>query len=240
MSGEAISLRVGTTTEAPLEASKWLEVQALIDEEELAELFASLPPFNLFFCGAVVQRDAAMIPADEFVRSYKDYVDTLKRGDIPNIPFYRKELSPAMTADIDALYRVLINDDKEIVRQARPVVQLQANTISYSSQDKKFHPMAFGSDNIAWGIQFSYPQLYRNPLTKHVEQVKETPAFPNTAVFHAIQKWIRKSTIPTPFLVEEQTVNVPIRLGKKCLSWINHHAQLKHKGIKVKLQEMPS
>lgn len=231
------TLRVGATTESPLEASKWLEVQVLIDETELTELFASLADFQLFYCGSVLQRDTGAVDPGVFIGLYKEYIDTLKEGKIPDMSHYRKALSPAMTVDSEALYRVLIGSDKEIVRQSRPVVQLQANTISYSDRDKKFHPMAFGADNIAWGIQFSYPQLYRDPSTKLVEQVKESPTFPNTAVFHMIQKWIRKTTIPTPFMVDGQLTNVPIRLGKKCLAWINHHPQLVQKGISVKLTE---
>jgi hypothetical protein len=70
-----------------------------------------------------------------------------------------------------------------------------------------------------------------------VEAVKETPSFPNTVLFHQIQRWMRGATIPTPFLVDGKGVNVPLRLGKRCLSWINTHAQLKAKGIRVKTPE---
>ena len=234
MSHSQFSLRIGTTAESPLEASKWLEIQALIDEVELADLFNSLPHFHLYFCGAVLQRDAGAIALDDFILSYKDYIETLRNGTIPNISYYRKALSPAMTTDPDALYRVMVGEDKEIIRQARPVVQLQANTISYSQQDKKFHTMAFGTDNIAWGIQFSYPQLYRDPVTKLVEQVRETPAFPNTPLFHSLQKWMRKNTTPTPFIANGELTNSPIRLGKRCYEWIDKHPQLLAKGISIK------
>lgn len=227
-------LRVGPTTEIPLQASKWLSVQALIDTAELIDLFASLPSFSLYPCGTVTERNAGPLPNEHFIESYRNYMGALKAGDIPDIAHYRTAFSPAMTLTTEALYRVLVGTDKQIVRQALPVVQLQANTISYSKEDKKFHPMSFGKDSIAWGIQFSYPQLYLDPKTKMVEQVKDTPAFPNTKLFHAIQKWMRISTIPTPFVIGGVTVNAPIRLGKECLPWIDRHPQLIQNGIAVK------
>jgi hypothetical protein len=48
-----------------------------------------------------------------------------------------------------------------------------------------------------------------------------------------MQQWVRSHTIATPFEVEGKKVNVPIRLGKECLSRINSHPQLQAKGLRV-------
>jgi len=63
--------------------------------------------------------------------------------------------------------------------------------------------------------------------------VRESSEFPNTALYRSVQRWMRAHTIPTPFHVNGKKINVPMRLGKKCLPWISEHCQLKEKGIKV-------
>ena len=232
-------LRQGTTKESPLQASKWLESQLLIDGDEMAALLDHLGPFFLFACGSVCRAGKGEISKDEFLRHYRAYIELLKNGVEPEASFYRSLFSPALTVTTDSLFSLPLSDEREIIRVSKPVIQLQAHYMSYSTVDKKFHSMVFGSDSISWGIQFSYPQLYRDDQTKIVEAVKESPAFPNTHVFHALQKWVRQNTIPTPFHVktavgDESVVNVPMRLGKKCLSWINRHPHLIKKGISVK------
>jgi hypothetical protein len=125
MNGAA--LRVGSTFEIPLQASKWLDVQVLMDEEEMKTLFEALPPFSLYYCGTVLPKDAEPLPHELFLQAYAEYIDVLKSGGIPDIAHCRKTFSPAMTVADDALYRVLAGPDKQIIRQCRPVVQLQAN-----------------------------------------------------------------------------------------------------------------
>jgi hypothetical protein len=63
--------------------------------------------------------------------------------------------------------------------------------------------------------------------------VRETPQFPNTTLFKRLQQWVRSHTIATPFEVEGKKINVPIRIGKRCLNWIHVHPQLRAKGIRV-------
>ena len=228
------TLRLSTIEERPLQASKWLESQALLDTDEIAALFEDLGPFFLYACGAVCEPGKGEVGKEEFLHHYSTYIDTLKRGEIPEPSTFRPFFSPAMTTTRDTLFAIPVANGKQIVRPAKPVVQMQAHHMSYSTVDKKFHPMVFGTDSISWGIQFSYPQLYQDNITKLVEPVKDTPTFPNTRLFHQLQRWMRQNTIPTPFIAENIPVNVPMRLGKNCLTWINSHAGLKAKGITVR------
>lgn len=234
----AIPLRQGTALEKPLQASKWLQLQMLVSSKELGNLFAfleeSLTPFLLYSCGAVYPKGKGQVSKKEFLDLYEVYINSLMSGCTPDLVSYRKLFSPAMTVTSDALFTIPVDEDRQIIRVAKPVVQLQANNIDYSSVDKKFHSMVFGIDSIAWGIQFSYPQLFQDNETKQVEIVKNSPAFPNTALFQLLQKWMRQQTIPTPFIAEGKAINVPMRLGKECLGWINRHPQLILKDISVK------
>lgn len=226
-------LRLSTTAEAPMQASKWLTCQVLLDTTEMQELFSFLGTFFLFYSGTVTLRGQELLPQELFLDHYRQYVDALKGGQIPPLSEYQSRFSPAMTATKTALFAIPIDAERRLVRVAMPVIQLQAHHVDYSPLDQKFRSMVLGSHSIPWGIQFSYPQLYQDAATKQVEQVRKIPDFPNNALFHNLQKWMRQYTTPTRFSVDNVECNVPIRLGKQCTSWINRHAQLKHKGIQV-------
>lgn len=234
-----IPLRASTSAEKPLQASKWLQVQALLSRNELDNLLnfleKSLGVVFLFSCGVVCTKEKGQLSKEQFLNDYDTYLKSLMKGEIPDLNVYRSIFSPAMTTTTDALFTIPVGEDRQIIRVARPVVQLQAHHIDYSTVDKKFHSMVFGADSIAWGLQFSYPQLYQDNETKQVEIIKKTATFPNTALFQLLQKWMRQHTIPTPFIAEGKTTNVPMRLGKECLSWINKHPQLIQKNITVKI-----
>lgn len=227
------TLRISTFEELPLQASKWLQIQVLIDFDEMTHLFDFLKPFSLFVCGAVTPYGQGEITQDDFLKHYNDYVNALKIGSLPAVESYQKWFTLAMTASPDALYTIPI-DHNQLIRIAKPIIQMQAHTIDYSPFDKKFRSMVHGSNVITWGIQFSYPQLYQDPITKQVITIRNDPEFPNSELFNKLQKWIRQYTTPTPFIVENKMTNVPIRLGKNC-TWINRHPKLIEKGITVKL-----
>ena len=228
-------LRKSSVKEIPLQASKWLQLQVLLDSEEIACLFKSLLPFFLYTSGAICPLDKGAISLETFLGYYKEYIETIKMGKIPDQVACRSLFSPVLTASLEALFSIPIGIDRQIIRVSSPVIQLQAHTLDYSSVDKKFHSMVFGNDSISWGIQFSYPQLIQDTETKQVETIKDNPKFVNTALFQAIQKWIRQATIPVPFIVDDRVIHVPIRIGKKCLPWINQHPQLIKKNLKVKV-----
>lgn len=233
-----VPLRESSANEKPLQASKWLQLQALLSKNEMGGLFEfleqSLGNFWLFPCGIVCSKEQGEVAKNTFLNKYGNYVESLSQGVVPDATYYRSFFSPSMTLTPEALFTIPVGEDRQIIRIAKPVVQLQAHNIDYSVVDKKFHSMVFGIDSIPWGIQFSYPQLFQDNETRQVEMVKKTKAFPNTALFQHLQKWMRSHTIPTPFVAEGKDVNVPMRLGKECLSWINRHPSLVQKNIRVK------
>lgn len=217
----------------PYHASKWLSVATLIDINEMRSLFDYLGNFHLYSIGTVIGRDKSVLPHSTFLSCYEDYIHTIKKGQIPEDSFYRPFFASAMTVSNDHVYSLHVSSDSQIIRVSKPVIQMQAHNLDYSMADGKFHPMVFGKDSILWGIQFSYPQLYEDPDTHEVHKVIDSPQFPNTNLFRSLQKWIRENTVPTPFIVNDQVVNVPMRLGKQCFSWINQHPQFAKKGLKV-------
>lgn len=221
-------------SELPMQASKWLKSQVLIDAEEMASLFSALGSFEIFQIACVTPLGHGSISKEEFLRIYQNYVESLKEGKLPDEAATRYIFSSVFTVAADHLFAIPVGDTQQLIRIAKPVVQLQKHRLDYSNVDGKFYSMSFGIDSISWGIQFSFPQLYEEPHTHTVHKVGLTSQFPNSLLFQMIQRWIRNNTIPTPFEVQGKQINVPVRLGRNCLSWINQHPQLIKKNIQIK------
>ena len=117
-----------------------------------------------------------------------------------------------------------------MVKVCEPIVQIQVHQMSYSPVDGEFRPMVMSRESIFWGLQFSFPQIYQDPKSLELLEVEEGI---NLELFQSVRRWIRDNTAPTPMVVGGGRVNLPIRLGKKCFSWINNHPQLKAKQLSV-------
>jgi len=228
-----MNLRISTPQERALQASKWLSCQILIDPEEMQSLFESLSPLHLYLCGLVLPKSETEVPVETFLNVYKNYIQELKEGKLPEPKSYQKWFCCAMTKEREALYSVPINENDEIVKISSPIIQMRAHTLDYSPIDKRFHSMVFGKDSIPWGIQFAYPQLTLDPTTQEVLQIRQHD-FSNNQLFKTLQQWVRANTIPTPFIIENEMINESVRLGKNCLNWINKHPTLIKKSISVK------
>ncbi len=213
----------------PLQASKWLDIPMLLDTDEMKKLLDELGDIFIVLTNGVVKKGEGFLSKEEFLDCYDAYVSALKNGLMPSDPRIRPYFSVAITNYLDPLYVINIDEHRQIIKADKPVLQMQQHRFSYSPADGKFHSMVFGQDNILWGVQFSYPQLFQDD-NYQVKSVRETSEFPNTALFKKLQRWSRSHTIATPFLIDNQLINAPIRLGKSCLPWINLHPQL------VKLQ----
>ena len=216
-----------------IQASKWLKVQILVDAAEMESLFTALGDFSIYICGSVVPKGSGEISQKTFLKVFEKYITAIKKGEIPPENIYRQMFSAVLNRDPEALFAVSVGSDRQLWRVSKPVIQLQPHSMDYSPYDGKFRAMVYGRDSILWGVQVSYPQLFLNAETKEAENVDESEKFPNTLLFKHLQRWVRNHTLPTPFLVEGRRINVPIRLGKKCLAWINHHPQLAPKNIQV-------
>ncbi len=217
----------------PIQVSKWLKTQVLLDSDEMESLLSSLGSFKIYITSRITSENDHEVSVQQFLSSYTEYVNVLKQGQEPQNASYKDLFSTVFSVTPDLLYAIPIAQNQQLIRADKPVIQLQAHHINYSHADQKIYSMSFGSETISWGIQFAYPQLYKNPSDHQVHKVDNSPQFPNTQLFINLQKWVRNHTIPTPFLVNSQKVNMPVRLGKKCLVWINNHQQLKNHKIQV-------
>jgi hypothetical protein len=212
-------------------ASKWLHLDLLV--ESLDSLFDSMPSFFHFSTLGVQLRGANAIQRGDFAHCWQTYINDLKNGKIPQDPSLRFYCTSVLTTTLDAVRALDIADDKEIIIPYEPVVQMQLHRFSYSSLDSKFHSMAFGQNSISWGVRLSYPQLFQYPQTRQVEEALDETRFANATLFLACRQWMREHTRPTPFEFQGVRTNVPMRIGKECLTWINNHPELALRGLSV-------
>ncbi|MDP1834344.1 MAG: hypothetical protein Q8K75_00295 [Chlamydiales bacterium] len=216
----------------PLQAAKWLKVQVLLDVMEMRTLLETLGDISIYQTGVILPKHQGKVTVDQFLEVYQTYIEMLKRGEVPEDNAFRQMFSSIFTRVLDALYALDLGEDQVIIRPCSPIVQSQLHRLGFSHIDNKFRSMVFGKDSLSWGIQFSYPQLFEDPDSKEIVEVGDE--FPNTALFKDLQRWIRHNTLPTPFMVNDERVNIPVRLGKQCFEWINNHPQLAQHQLKIK------
>jgi hypothetical protein len=221
-------------SQPPMQASKWLKNQVLLDTIEMQMLMDSLGDFEIYLTSSVIPAGQGSLSHVQFLEKYAVYIEALKRGEEPDEGEFRQFFSSVWTSVTDHLYAISVGQNQQLIRVLKPVIQLQTLRLDYSLADGKFYSKIFGTNSISWGIQFSFPQLYLDPATQEAEKTLNHPElFPNVLLFQKIQKWVRNYTIPTSFVVEGKKINVPVRIGKNALSWINKHAQLIKKQIKI-------
>lgn len=214
-----------------MSVAKWIHLPALLDQGEMEALLAALEGARIFSASCVVELGKEEISHADFLEGYGAYVDALRGGCVPDMAPFRPLFSTLWTVKPEELLFASSDGCRGVVRPTQPVLQLQLHQLGYSPLDGKFRSMVFGDSSISWGIQFSYPGIYQDPQTMRSCKVDES--FSNTHLFRQLQRWMRRHTVATPFEVEGQKVNVPIRLGKSCFSWINDHPQLIEQNLRV-------
>ncbi len=219
------TLRVLNQANTPIiQASKWLTVQVLLDTDEFFGLIQDLRPLFFFNISAVHRSERGGIPINALLETYRQYVEDLKKGKIPEERLYRSTFTSIATKNLDSIFLCAVGEEKFIVKADKPVIYLQPHYFDYSRVDGKFRSMVPSQKKISFGLQFSYPQLFLDPYTKIIHNVIQED-FANTLVFKKLQKWVRYNTVPTPFSIEGKDLNIPFRIGLKCFKWINKHPQ---------------
>lgn len=220
-------LRESTASlEGSLSISKTLKITVLLDVEELKELLTHLNSPYFYTVQGICKKGEGIFSSEKWLHLYEDILEKVKREEA-----YTPFPAAALSSSPEALYSIKVDENSYLIKPKLPVIQVQPAQVLYSSVDGQLRAVTYGQEGVFWGLHFSYPQLYQDSLTAEVKEVDLT--LPNTALFRALQLWIRQSTRATPFLVEGKRVNEPIRLGKNCFSWIAKHPQLVKKGIGI-------
>ena len=216
-----------------LKASKYIKIQCLLSSEELRELFTLLGELLLIYNHSPASLKEAILSAEDLFYFYEEYITAVKQEQGINFKPFGKKFSFLMTQDRDAIFAAPIEEDRYLIHSTRPIIQCQHHQFFVSGLDGEYHSMVLSPESISWGLQFSYPQLYQDPVTLEIQKVMDRVSFPNTEIFHKLQRFIREKTLPTGFEFMGQKKYVPFRIGKECLPWIGRHPQLKARGLTV-------
>lgn len=229
----AASLRISTlTADPPLQASRWQRLQVLLSPEDLDLLLADLANPTILLTGRFYPLSAFNTHLSAFKTFYRSYIDTLRQGLLPSEEQCRQLFSAILTATLQPLYLLNGPHNEYLLRTSLPVIQLQHHSFSYSPLDNQVRSMVYGQETIFWGLQFSYPNLYIDPITKAICQTTDDAAT-NSSLFKQLQRWLRHHTIPTSFLATDSRCNSSIRMSPSCLSWLPHHPQLQQQQLVV-------
>ena len=207
------------------QGAKWLKIQALLDETELSHLFETLGPMNIYPLGIPLKQNKFPRSSQQYLEAYSDWIAYLKRGEIPTAASLKELNMTLWCDDPNAITTQPLSEDRFLIRPTAPQLQVQVHWMGYSSVDRVFRPMVFGTDTIFWGLQWSYPQVGQDAKTGEIFEMKPHPWFV------ALRKWCRDHTLPTPMQTTDGKTNLPIRIGKECLSWIHRHPQLAKHGV---------
>lgn len=225
-----MSLRFSTAAaEGQFQASRWLQVGALLSDKELAELFSSMGAFELFITGEVVEEGQELVNTAAVLGVYSGALAAAREGrQVPRLS------TLFLTVTADALYAVRVKEDRLTVRARRPVIVVRPYTLAYSQVDRKIRPHVHGPSAFFWGLEFAYPRLFQDPETGAIITVDESVDFPNTRLFRLLQRWLRSHTLPSPFWIGEERLISTARLGRHCFSWINDYPALQVEGLEVR------
>jgi len=212
-----------------LQASKWLHIQILASYEEVKTLFAQFQEIPIFLLGTPLSKEGITVSHADFLSLYGEMVESLQKGSMPDLSVAKKILPCCLGEDLSALYLLKLEGERYLLKLRKPLLQIHAHFFRYSPVDRSFRSMILGGESIFWGLQFSFPQIFQDPDSHEIQKLS-----PQTGLFALVCKWARDCSQPTPFLLEDNTrINVPIRLGNSCFSWIASHPQLQSQKIQV-------
>lgn len=204
---------------------------ALFNVEELQTLFTELGEFTIWNSSEIVSEKTAFIEKSTFLDEYERYFrDLQEKGDVEG-NWSRGIFSSIWTASTEMLYAMKVGEDRYLIKNLQPVVQLHSYFFSFSSIDGKLQPMVLAKDRVLWGLQFSYPQIYQDPKNREIVDVGFAKDYVNSVLFRKLTKWLRSHSAPVFFLTDGKKVPAPMRIGRSCFSWIDEYMPLKRRGM---------
>lgn len=203
--------------------SRQMHRSMLLHPEELRSLCEDEELCSFFYLGKALDRKEIEINKETFLAIYAEEFHNFFLGkSIPNFTclalFLEKEH-----------FLFLETEKRVIVRPKLPVIQISFANFFLEKKESKIQEKAFGTDNIFWGIKFSFFQLYMDAEQKVHSALTELPS---GKIFRNILSWSRSNTRPVAFLYQGKKVLTTLRIGKK-IERINEVIYLQREGLTV-------
>jgi hypothetical protein len=202
----------------------------------MVNLCKALGEFSIYEVSRVVGRDHGYVEKEKFLHAYSLYIQALCEGLAGDALSNHSIFSTIFTRSSEFLYAMPVGETGFLVKPTLPVIQLQTHAIIYGI-DGQFRSVARGKNTISWGLQFSFPQIYKDPKTKSILNTSHHPASLNRALFLTLSQWVRENSVPTPILPPQpaplRKIYLPMRIGKRCFAWINRHCDLQRDHLQI-------
>jgi len=208
-------LKISTRdNEGEMKTAKFMNHRAKLSSGELEALFAFLGPLYLVRASGIMPEKEFLMSVDEYISDTNCAVMLSKTLD----PFYLQEVRPG----------------GYIVKAVSPIVQLRPHNFMFSKVDHSFHSGVLGRDVIPWGIQCSFPQIYTHSHSGDVVESLKSAECINTPLYKRLAQWMRRNTLPVPFLLDGKRVVAPFRSGKIDRET---HLELEKRGLNIQVSE---
>jgi hypothetical protein len=192
--------------------------------EEWAHFFHDFPQLHLFRVASVVAKGKEEMEISEFLSIMTKFITEIEsRSDIDIDP-YRIPFSCALSPTISDFSVMHLPGERVLVKPREPVIQLRPLSLSMSPEGA-LQTKSWGKDNIFWGIQLSYPQIFQDPQTKEI--VQALADHPNGKLFKEILKWFRLHTKPVSLAKRGKSLAFSLKVGAKSVYLLAKHEQIK-------------
>ncbi len=208
-------------------ASRWSEISVLFSEQDWEFIVPLIAKAFLFSVKNPVS-EPFEVSKEALQEGYKKALTSLKehREDFSS---WTSLLPVAATLDKEAFFFVRAPSGKTLIQTRKPAVFLTPFFFHYSSLDQTFRSKVLGKEKIFWGMQFSFPYIYFDPLLKEIKKVNPQEE-KNGAFFLELRKQVRALTKKASFSMGK---GGDFRRSEKGLEAIFPHFQLEKKGIYV-------
>ncbi|MBM3199142.1 MAG: hypothetical protein FJZ58_07830 [Chlamydiae bacterium] len=210
--------------EGVLHTSKPLKQAVLLTMQEMEDLFREeLSPFFLISASGLVKESSWNIGLEDFFLQYHQYLEWMKQDKGLPANTLRNFFSLMLSASLDVFYAIKMGPEKCLIKPRLPIIQIQMYHCFFSLLDHKMYPMVIHPNSFAFGLQFSYPQIYEDPHTHQYAKVLQEERFPNTPLFKALVSWMRRHTKPVILKAHKA---MPFRIGKNAEHLLESHLGL--------------
>lgn len=217
----------------PFEVSRQQKIGFLYDTQdlkELSELFKDVYCIDLTRPGKPTD---LIIKFSELLPSLENNIIRLKKNQVaPLSSTDQRLLNSSLSSTTDAIAELKLADSRSLLRPTLPLIQINPLRLYYNQELATIKSQVYGRDTIAWGIQLSYPQLFKDQESGDVIStlIPDSP-LPNTALFKDAQKWMRRNTKICTFKSDNMTISSNVRITPRALEWVSYHSQLKEHNL---------
>ncbi len=194
-----------------LQASKWLEIPMLLTPDDFLKMLVFLEGTILSPLGNLVNENELCIDPLELSKVYANVCQLAFENKLISRDLIKK-LSLRIICKKENLIACELAQGRFIVHEQVPAIKMQALFLNYSKEENKIRSRVLGANQIFWGVELSFPQIYQDPLTFKMKDSWNITE--ESKLFKSLQKWAREHTKPSKFQFDKVSQSTAFRRSK--------------------------